>query len=347
MVYLVLDLSELLPHSSRYQKLPNKLQAEQGTVNNPSDGVRPVKSANNRSPIGPIEHRENPSIPRPTPIPGPPPSFETDPKPAPNPTPLPIPAVKPKGPLIEDVDQNVDGEVALPPVIDINPTRSSLPTKDNLPTKPAEVLTRFLAAKTLAERRPYMTASLRSEAELVRSALNKPLPPVIRQRIVHHIKDNSDKHSERFFEVSFDRDPEVTPVPILVQLNEWGDGRIKVHADAFLDLFNDEMAQFGAVPVKGERTFHAIADAYKRCFDDVIPDAANKSFIKLRQHEQITPRLKAYFPTNSAITQKIAQPTGLPWGRSGICTVTVRWNIATKGRPFVELVRIDGFTWHP
>ena len=122
---------------------------------------------------------------------------------------------------------------------------------------------------------------------------------------------------------------------------------MQVHTDAFLDLYNDEMALFGAVPIKGERTFHTIADAYKRCFEDNIPGSANKSYIKLRQHEQVTPRLQAYFEKSSEIATQLSQPNGLPWGRSGICTVTVKWNTDHPGRPYVELIRIDGFTWGP
>ncbi|NIP95381.1 MAG: hypothetical protein GWO24_18825 [Akkermansiaceae bacterium] len=61
----------------------------------------------------------------------------------------------------------------------------------------------------------------------------------------------------------------------------------------------------------------------------------------------MTPRLKAYFGNRSLIADYISQPNALPWGSSGVCTVTVRWNTDTPGRPFVELVRIDGFTWNP
>ena len=166
-------------------------------------------------------------------------------------------------------------------------------------------------------------------------------------QLLNYIKDKSDKHNERFFEVSFDRGSAITPIPILVQVTEQDDGRMQVHTDAFLDLYNDEMALFGAVPIKGERTFHTIADAYKRCFEDNIPGSANKSYIKLRQHEQVTPRLQAYFEKSSEIATQLSQPNGLPWGRSGICTVTVKWNTDHPGRPYVELIRIDGFTWGP
>ena len=357
MVYLVLDLSEFLPHSKSYQRLPelpgNK--PEEIQVNAPKNTPP--------SPIAPIGHQESRSITPPQPTP--PGVFKVDlqtlfPQPSPAPAPnLPVkpspgelppdtnPTPKPKGPLIEEQDRKVEGEVNLPPLIDLNPSRNALPEKNDNPSESGGALTRFLSARTLAERRPFMTGSRRSEAELARSPLAGELPPVIRQRLLNHIKDNSDKHDEHFFEVSFNRDSATTPVPILVQVTKGDEGTMKVHTDAFIDLYNDEMARFGAVAIKGEHTFHAIVDAYKRCYEDNIPDSAQKSYIKLRQHEQVTPRLQAYFGKTSAIATQISQPDGLPWGRSGICTVTVKWNTDHPGRPYIELVRVDGFTWDP
>jgi len=155
------------------------------------------------------------------------------------------------------------------------------------------------------------------------------------------LRDHSDDTDERFFEVSFERE---STAPILIQVTTGSNGDVRVHTDAFLDLYNDELARFQAVAVKGERTFHTLADAYKQCFEEKIPGAEGKSYIKLRQHEQVTARLQAYFEKNSEISQQIDQSEAIPWGRSGICTVTVRWN-TDQGRPYVELVSIDDLAW--
>jgi hypothetical protein len=250
-----------------------------------------------------------------------------------------------KKPLIEDRDRSVKGEVGLPPLIDLQKPSGLLLPKSAHPSKPDGVLRKFLAATTLAERRPYMTPSRRSETELATGPLSKALPEVVRQHSNHYMKDSSEKHSEHFFEVSFDHNPEETPVPIMVQLNEWGDGKFKIHTDAFLDLYHDEMAIFGLKPVPGERTFHVIADAYKTCYDDGIPEPGKKSYIKLRQHQNITPRLTAYFASQAPLAEHFEN--ALPWGRSGVCTVTVKWNTETPKKPYVELASIDGFTWNP
>ena len=243
----------------------------------------------------------------------------------------------------------MEGEVSLPPLIDLNPSRNGLPEQNNSsPSKPEEALTLFLKARDLSERRPYMTSSRRSKVQLERSSLSGELPPVTRQRLLKSIRDHSDKHDESFFEVFFERDATINSVPILVQVTEGKDGLMQVHTDAFLDLYDDAMGRFGAVPVKGERTFHAIADCYKQCFEEKIPESSEKSYIKLRQHIDVTPRLQAYFGKSSEIANQFSQPSNpLPWGRSGICTVTVKWNIEHSGRPYVQLVGIDGFTWDP
>ena len=140
----------------------------------------------------------------------------------------------------------------MPPLIDLNPSRNALPDQSNLPSAPAETLTLFLAARDLSERRPYMTDSRRSEAELERGPLAGELPPVTRQRFLKYIKDHSESTDERFFEVSFERE---STAPILIQVTADSSGRLRIHTDAFLDLYNDEMARFQAVPVKDSGPF--------------------------------------------------------------------------------------------
>jgi hypothetical protein len=332
MIYLVLDLSELLPHSQTYRQLPtvpegpHQPPALKVADSNPSNSE--IANANLNLPPSPPKLVPQPSVDNPLPVL--PPTLEDS-----------------KKPLIEDRDRSVKGEVGLPPLINLNKSSGLIQPKSSLPSKPAGVLRKFLTATSLAERRAYMTPSRRSETELATGPLSKALPEVVRQYSNPYMKDSSEKHTEYFFEVSFNHTPDETPVPIMVQLKEWGDGKIKIHTDAFLDLYNDEMAIFGLKPVPGERTFHVIADAYKRCYDDGIPEPGKKSFLKLRQHQDLTPRLKAYFASKSPLADQIAQPKALPWGLSGVCTVTVKWNTNTPNQPYVELVRINGFTWNP
>jgi hypothetical protein len=238
-------------------------------------------------------------------------------------------------------------------MIDLNnPGSLSTPEDENLPSSsgntPAKVLEKFLSARSLQERLPYLAKSQRSDTVLAGSALARPFPEVVHRRALHYVKDASDKHAEHFFEVSFLKSPDQIPAPILVQLNEWGDGQIRVHTDAFLDLYNDEISTFGRAPVEGERVFHVVGDAYKSCFDERIPDPEEKAFIKLRAHPRITPRLKAYFSNSGSLADQISNSEGLRWGSSGICTVTVKWNSDLPDQPYVELVRINGFsTWNP
>lgn len=77
-----------------------------------------------------------------------------------------------------------------------------------------------------------------------------------------------------------------------------------------------------------------------------IPQVFSRN-LKLRTHPRRYPSLIAYFGRVSPLVDEISAPDALPWGESGICTVTVRWNTEVPDRPFVELIRIDGFTWNP
>ena len=373
MIYLVLDLTDMLPHSKRQGQLQDPAAGEI-SKSPPAAGETSAPAA-----AGVPIHEQGPSASERTAgvfkvdpnqlFPG---SSQTGQRVQPNPETfsgteakdlssedllgrnedseegaLLVPAgggeAAPGGAIIEEQDVKVSGEVSLPPLIDLNPSRNALPEQSGSPSAPAETLSLFLAARNLSERRPYMSASRRSEAELERGPLAKQLPPTVQLRLLKYVKDHSEKTDERFFEVSFERE---STAPILVQVAVNSNGRMQVHTDAFLDLYNDEMARFQAVPVKGERTFHTLADAYKQCFEEKIPGAEDKSYIKLRQHEQVTARLQAYFAKESKISAQIEQSKALPWGRSGICTVTVRWN-TDYGRPYVELVSIDDLSWAP
>ncbi|MBB22670.1 MAG: hypothetical protein CMN04_07275 [Roseibacillus sp.] len=373
MIYLVLDLTDMLPHSKRQGQLQDPAASE-ASKPPPAAGETSAPAA-----AGLPNHGQEPSASEQTAgvfkvdpnqlFPG---SSQTGQSAQPNPETLSgteaqdlnsedllgrnedpkagallVPAGGGEaalgGAIIEAQDVKVRGEVSLPPLIDLNPSRNALPEQSGSPSAPAETLSLFLAARNLSERRPYMSASRRSEAELERGPLAKQLPPTVKLRLLKYVKDHSEKTDERFFEVSFERE---STAPILVQVAVNSNGRIQVHTDAFLDLYNDEMARFQAVPVKGERTFHTLADAYKQCFEEKIPGAEDKSYIKLRQHEQVAARLQAYFAKESKISEQIEQSRALPWGRSGICTVTVRWN-TDYGRPYVELVSIDELSWGP
>ena len=370
MIYLVLDLTDMLPHSKR-QGLLQDPAADEASKSPPAAGEASAPAAAAGAP----NHGQEPSVSERTAgvfkvdpnqlFPG---SSQTGQSVQPDPETfsgteakdlssedllgrnedaLLVPAgggeAAPGGAIIEEQDVKVTGEVSLPPLIDLNPSRNALPEQSGSPSAPAETLSLFLAARNLSERRPYMSASRRSEAELERGPLAKQLPPTVQMRLLKYVKDHSEKTDERFYEVSFERE---STAPILVQVAVNSNGRMQVHTDAFLDLYNDEMARFQAVPVKGERTFHTLADAYKQCFEEKIPGAEDKSYIKLRQHEQVTARLQAYFAKESKISTQIEQSKALPWGRSGICTVTVRWN-TDYGRPYVELVSIDDLSWAP
>lgn len=308
--YIVLDLTGFA--SALFQEEPNTPEASLSQPANP-----PINGANaNATPV---------SI-----------------SPGPNGNPQPMSPER-----FEEHDLNPDGGLPPTPRINLN---SQLPTSPSAritdePTNPANILEKFLLAKTLEARLPYMSNSKLSPEELKASALGLPFPEIINRRSIEYMENANDRHREHFFEVFFQMNPNQRPVPILIQLNDWGDGKFLIHTDAFLDLYENKLGTFAESPVKGVHTFYVVADAYKHCFDDIIPDWEKKSVLKLRAHSRMAPRLVAYFNRNSAIADQISEPHALPWGESGICTVTVEWNTETPKRPFVEVRRIDSFTW--
>lgn len=290
-----------------------------------------------------VELSGGPSTPKPAPN-----SNATPVSLAPRPTPTPGPVGR-EAARLEELDLNPDGELPPTPRIDLDTPVPGIPGAQAGEDQgsPSGVLEKFLQAGSLEAREPYLSTSRLSSEELADSSLGGPLPEVVNRRSIHYMENRSERHKEHFFEVFFQMADNERPVPILVQLNDWGDGKIQVHTDAFLDLFDDNLGKFSEAPVEGLRTFHVVADAYKHCFDDIIPGWEKKSVLKLRTHPRMAPHLVAYFNRNSALADEISQPNALPWGETGICTVTVEWNTDTPERPFVELRRIDGFTWNP
>jgi hypothetical protein len=253
-------------------------------------------------------------------------------------------------PVSADLDQGdlfVEGEAPPSSLLQKNTTPEEPISFEFNPDVPAEILEDFLNATTFEERKKFLSPSTRSDAELSASSLSKPLPEVLHSRLLHYMVNEAERHTEHFFEVSFQKIPGERPYPILIQINDWGDGNCQVHTDAFLDLFDDALSQFSTKPVAGTKTFHVTADAYKHCFDEIIPDWDHKSFLKLRNHPRMPPRLIAYFNRKSPLADKISSPGALPWGESGICTVSVSWNTTDPERPFVELLDVIGFTWEP
>lgn len=324
MVYLVLDLSELLPNSRTETKTPP-------TSEKPKENVKERDRKPTRGGVGKASIESAP--PGPGEKPG---SVE----------PIIVEPPKPAGKLIEEGDLSREGEAPLAPEVDLSGLKSPKAAV-SLTERNSRVLARFLDATSLAGRRDLMTKSRRTDAELSSGPLAGPLPDYVHTRPLLFMENDAEGLTEYFFEVYFQTNPDVIASPLTVQLTEWGDGKIKVHTDAFLDLYTDDIQDFAKSPQEGERTFHVIADAYKHCFDDNIPGAKNKSYIKLRSHRSEIALARAYFGRDSKLSEQIAHPKGLPWGSDGDVTVTVRWNREEPTQPFLELVRIDGFSWNP
>lgn len=322
MVYLVLDLSELLPSSRSETKAPPTSEKEKENVREKErqkGGVQKASIESNPPGSGDRPGRVEPLI---------------------------IDPPKDPGKLIEEGDLSREGEAPLAPPVDLSGETSPKATI-SMAERNRRVLMRFLKATSLNGRRDLMMDSHRTEAELSKGPLAGPLPDIAHTRALPRLKNEAEGLTEYFFEVYFETNPGVIPVPFTVQLTEWGDGKVKVHTDAFLDLYTDDISDFATAPQEGERTFHVIADAYKNCFEDTIPDAKNKSYIKLRSHRGEFALARAYFGRNSKLAESIAHPKGLPWGSDGDVTITVKWNLEKRDQPYLELIRIDAFSWNP
>lgn len=207
---------------------------------------------------------------------------------------------------------------------------------------PEEALQSFFSAPDLNQRLSFITGSRRSKSELEQSCLARPLPAVKLQRPLQYMTDGA----SLFYEVQFDRKLNEQPLPIIINVQQGPNGS-HVHADAFIDLFEHQVGPSELSPSNEPVTLHVIGDFYMRTYDDSIPDAGAKSFLKLRAHPRTRPFMIAHFTTDSPLRDQISDPVGLAWGQSGVVTVTVQPNTETSGKPFMELIEIQSFDWLP
>ena len=210
-----------------------------------------------------------------------------------------------------------------------------------------EVLEQFLAADSLAERLPLILTK-RTPQDLAATSLAGPLPQPAIPGLERQTPLPDEFLIEFFFRVSFPDAPPPHPktVALLVHQRDRNDPP-KIVADPFVDLFDGGLADFGAAPLDGSRTFHAIVEPLPICNAAAVPEADKKITLRLRPHETARELANAYVNRRSSIGEMLDQPRpSLRWGQATPCVVTLRWNQDVPAQPFLELVRIDALTWN-
>ncbi len=211
----------------------------------------------------------------------------------------------------------------------------------------AEVLEKFLTAKSLVERQP-MIETKTPEAELTQSCLAGPLPAFRNLAIDVQESNPVEEVVDFYYNVDFEAgDNRINPQTILVRTR--GNSDPKVVVDPFLDLYGGRLTAYAANPSDKGGNFQVIVYAVASCNDEKIRDREKKLTLKLLARDNTKEIAQAYFSKVSKIGEMLMDGTySLSYGKAKACTVMLRWNTEeNKDHPYLEAIGLKALDWNP
>lgn len=211
------------------------------------------------------------------------------------------------------------------------------------------ILKRFLSARTLEERKPFISRSSRSEEELAKTCLASPFPKSSEPRSLKIMAREKDRSFEVYFSVAFaDSDQEMTRIIYVRMIAFSDDEPPKIHVDPFIDLFDRTIESFASKPSKGTKTVHSLITYNAYCFDNDVPRSSTMA--KVTFYPNIAPGSRnalatAYLRKNSITFAQLKEmgsggTTHIP------CTLTVAWDTEKDPqKPYLEVIRIQSPNW--
>jgi hypothetical protein len=249
-------------------------------------------------------------------------------------TPSQIPA-EPSTPIL--VKPNVE-----PPVIEEAKPELSTPERAAM-----QVLEKFLAATSLAERMPLIETKTQ-EKDLETSCLTSSLPKT--GKIVIEVSENDPAKQmvDYYYHVTFDGvSTGSASVTILVRTR--GAGVPKVIVDPFLDSYGGRLAAYASKPSEKVSTFQVIIWPLAACYDTNIPDRNEKLTFKLLAKDDTKEIALAYLGKQSEVAKMLEDDSHrLSYGKAQVCTVTLGWNtVERQETPYLEVLELKTFNWDP
>ncbi len=210
-----------------------------------------------------------------------------------------------------------------------------------------EILGKFLAAKTLAERLPYIETKM-SESELENTILAGELP-ANRSILIDTQEANAvEMVLDIYYSVDFeDADGKINPQTLLMRTR--GSGQPKLVVEPFLDLFGGRLAEFTSKPSNRQGTFQVIVSALATCTNEEVPNRDKKLTLKLLSRDNTREIAQAYFGRQSKIGMMLEDGSfSLSYGKAKACTVTLRWNTEEDpAKPYLEAIDLPRLDWNP
>jgi len=210
-----------------------------------------------------------------------------------------------------------------------------------------EALGKFLTAKTLSERLPYIETKI-PLAELENTLLAGELP-AYRSILIDTQEANAvEMVLDIYYNVDFEgEDGKINPQTLLMRTR--GSGQPKLVVEPFLDLFGGRLAEFASKPSSRAGTFQVIVSALATCTNEEVPNRDKKLTLKLLSRDNTREIAQAYFGRQSKIGMLLEDGSfSLSYGKAKACTVTLRWNTEEDpAKPYLEAIDLPRLDWNP
>ncbi len=215
-----------------------------------------------------------------------------------------------------------------------------------------ENLDAFLETKTLDERLPYLLKGTRLPNEMQSTSLARPFKPVKSVRLLETRSGAETNMVEHLYMVKFE-DPahDGNRLNLLVLLVERiGKHPPLINADAFLEHYDNKLAEYALKPNPEAATFHCIAEARTSDFANELPTEIRQSLIRftVKTHPYYPAKFNAYLSKNSPLMSHVGSGKSFPYTTSKYCILSFKWNTTHPEHPYIELsevVNSSGWEW--
>ena len=215
-----------------------------------------------------------------------------------------------------------------------------------------ENLEAFLETKTLDERLPYLLKGTTLPNEMQSTSLARPFKPVRSVRLLETRSGAETNMVEHLYMVKFE-DPahDGNRLNLLVLLVERiGKHPPLINADAFLEHYDNKLAEYALKPSSEAATFHCIAEARTSDFANELPAKIRQSLIRftVKNHPYYPAKFNAYLSKNSPLMSHVGSGKSFPYTTSKYCILSFKWNTTHPEHPYIELsevVNSSGWEW--
>ena len=210
----------------------------------------------------------------------------------------------------------------------------------------------FLKTKTLDERLPYLLKGTTLPNNMQSTSLARPFKPVKSVRLLETRSGAENNMVEHLYMVKFE-DPahDGNRLNLLVLLVERiGKHPPLINADAFLEHYDNKLAEYALKPSSEAATFHCIAEASSSDFANELPAEIRQSLIRftVKNHPYYPAKFNAYLSKNSPLMSHVGSGKSFPYTTSKYSILSFKWNTTHPEHPYIELsevVNSSGWEW--